>query len=118
MGKRRRSQSLRCDDDHAWVGKGLDEGSRSLVWDRDFARVCWILGREGVVPMVQHALGEAGTVGGSLDAEVSEHGVGLPSPKELDHVLVHACAEERGGAARAQAASRDEVCRDSGIFFQ
>ncbi len=101
MGKRRRSHDLRWDDDHAWVRKGLDEGSRSLVWDRDFARVCWILGRKCVVAMVQHALGEAGTVGGSLDAEISEHGIGLPSPEELDHVLVHAGAEERGGASRA-----------------
>ena len=68
--------------------------------------------------MIEHTLGEAGTVGGGLDSKIAEHGIGLPSSQKLDHVLVDAGAEERGGAARPQASSRDEGGGDPGIFFE
>ena len=71
----------------------LQEGSRRLVWDRGRTRMCWGLGSEGVAPVVQHLLGEVAGVGGSLDPEVPEHRIGLPSAKELDNVLVDASAE-------------------------
>ena len=56
-------------------------------------------GREGVVPMPKHEGAEVVGNGGSLDAEVGEHGVGLPAAKHFDVVTVHVGAEEGSGPA-------------------
>ena len=47
--------------------------------------------------------------------KVAEHGVGFPSPDELDRCFVDVCAEEGGGAAWSEAARADEVIRDPGL---
>ena len=44
--------------------------------------------------------------GGGLDAEVGEHGVGLPAAKHFDVVTVNIGAEEGSGPSRAQGPSR------------
>ena len=43
--------------------------------------------------MVQHALGVVVSMGGCLDAQVAQHGIGFPSAKELDGVLVNVGAQ-------------------------
>jgi hypothetical protein len=48
------------------------------------------------------------------DAEVSEHGVGFPTAKELDDVRVDASAKEGGGTARAEAARTEQFGGDAG----
>ena len=57
---------------------------------------------ETVGAMVPHVLGVAVSDGGGLDAEVAEHGIGLPAAKEADGIRVHASAEEGGGTARTE----------------
>ena len=49
--------------------------------------------------------------------KVAEHGVGFPSPDELDRCFVDVCAEEGGGAAWSEAARADEMERDPGLVF-
>ncbi len=51
--------------------------------------------------MLEHARAEVVGNGGGLDAEVSEHGVGLPAAKHFDVVTVDIGAEESSGAPRA-----------------
>ena len=72
---------------------------------------------EGVVTVVQHALGVVVGQGGGLDAEVAEHGVGFPTAEQLDGVRVNASAEEGSGAAGPEGAGADEVGVDAGCVF-
>ena len=57
--------------------------------------------------MVEPSLGVVVSVGGSLDAEVAEHGFGFSESEELDGILVQVDAEKGGGTAGAQGASGD-----------
>ncbi len=97
------------------VSKDGSDAVRDLRRDRSGGVVdAW---SEGVGAMVEHELGEV--LGSSLDAEILEHGVGLPTPKELDVFLVYACTEEGGCATRAERAGAEEPGRDaSGRFEQ
>ena len=63
--------------------------------------------------MVQHLLGIVACVGRGLDAEVPQHGVGFPTAKEHDGVLVNVGAEQGGGAARTEGASAEERAVDA-----
>ena len=45
-------------------------------------------GGEGVGAVVKHLLGQMMRVGGGLDPQVAEHGIGLPTAEELDVVFV------------------------------
>ena len=65
---------------------------------------CAGCGGEGAGAMVEHELGVVVSMGGSLDAKVAEHGVGLPAAQELDGVRVDPGAEEGGGSARPEGA--------------
>ena len=67
-----------------------------------------LLGMEGVAPMIKHELGEVGLEVGSLDAQVANHGIRLPTAKELDGVRVDSGTEEGSGATRAKGAGRQE----------
>ena len=53
-------------------------------------------------------LGDVGVVGEGLDAEVDEHCVGFPAAEQFDGVLVDVGAEQRRGAARAEAAGAEQ----------
>ena len=53
-------------------------------------------------------LGNVRVVGEGLDAEVDEHGIGFPAAEQFDGVLVDVGAEQRGGAARAEAAGAEQ----------
>jgi len=44
--------------------------------------------------MVEHFLGKVGGVDVCLNAQIAEHGVGFPSAKELDDILVDVRTEE------------------------
>ena len=70
-------------------------------------------GGEGVGAMVEHELGIVVSVGGSLDAKVAEHGVGLPAAQELDGVRVGPGAEEGGGATLSERAGREQFGGDA-----
>ena len=54
-------------------------------------------GGEGKGPIIQHELGIV--VGGGLNPQVAEHGVGFPVAKELDGVFVDPSTEKGGSAA-------------------
>ena len=80
-------------------------------------------GSEGVVPMPKHE--GAGIVGngGSLDAEVGEHGFELPAAKHFDVVTVHVGAEEGSGPAGAERPGGelregDEVVAGTAVEFR
>ena len=62
-------------------------------------------GGKGVGAVVEHALGEMGGLGVSLDAEESEHGITFPVPEEADGIRINVGTEEGGGPARAKGAS-------------
>ncbi len=70
-------------------------------------------GGEGVVAMVEHALGVVAALSGGLDAQVSEHGVRFPSAEELDVVRVDVGAEEGSGPTRSERASAEKVGLDA-----
>ena len=53
-----------------------------------------------------------------MDVEVAEHGVGFPTAKQLDGVLIHVGAEESSGSPRAEAARADEVWGNASRFVQ
>ena len=57
-------------------------------------------GGEGKGPIIQHELGIV--VGGGLNLQVAEHGVGFPAAKELDGVFVDPSTEEGGGTTGAE----------------
>ena len=67
--------------------------------------------------MVEHLLGEVGPVDVGLDSQISEHGVGSPSAKEHDGVLVDVGTEECGRSPRTEATGREwlEVYVKKGI---
>ena len=69
---------------------------------------------EGVGTMFEHALGVMVECSGRGDAEVAEHGIGAPASEKFDGVGVNPGAEERGGASRAEAASRKQRGGDTG----
>ena len=68
--------------------------------------------------MVEHELGIVVSMCGSLDAEVSKHGVRLPASQELDGVRVDPGAEEGGGSARPEGAGLEESGRDAGGLLE
>ena len=65
-------------------------------------------GGESVGAVVLHMLGNVHVVGEGLDAEVDKHSVGFPAAEQFDGVLVDVGAEQRGGAARAEAACAEQ----------
>jgi hypothetical protein len=73
---------------------------------------------EGEAAVLQHELGHVVVVGVSGDAEVLQHGVRFPAPKQLDDVGVDACTQEGGGAAWTEAAGTDESWVDSCVDLQ
>ena len=60
-------------------------------------------------------LGEVFAVGGGLDAEVADHGVGLPPADELDGGFIDVGAKQRSSSAWTEAPSADvgwvDACR-------
>ena len=58
------------------------------------------------------------TVCGGGNSKASQHGVGFPSSKELDVVMVDTGAEEGGGPAGAEAAGTDAGGGDAGRGFE
>ncbi len=89
--------------------EGLDR-DRSLYGERSGAVV--LARGEGVGAVVEHLLGEC--AGRSLDAKITEHGIRLPTAKELDVVGVDSGAEEGGSTAWTEGASTEELGRDAG----
>ena len=87
------------------MGKESCYCGRSFVWK---AIISEGLGVKGVGTMVEHLLGIVELQGGSLNAEVAEHGIGFPSAQELDGVLVNAGAQKSSGAARMKGSGTDE----------
>ncbi len=83
---------------------------------RDASRFGTFARGEGVVTVVKHLLGEFGS--GDLDAEIAEHGVGLPATDELDVVGVNSGAHEGGSASWAERAGTEELKRDAGGGFE
>ena len=74
------------------------------------------------MPMLEHAFAEVVGNGGSLDAEVGEHGVGFPAAKHFDVVTVDIGAEEGSGPSRAQRpggelGERDVVVTGAAVEF-
>ena len=68
------------------MGKEFVHGGWSLLRKR-----MWFVvgtGGEGVGAVVKHLLGQMMRVGGGLDPQVAEHGIGLPTAEELDVVFV------------------------------
>ena len=64
---------------------------------------------EGVGAVVKHLLGQMMRVGGGLDPQVAEHGIGLPTAEELDVVFVDTRTEEGSGPTWAQRAAAQQV---------
>lgn len=92
----------------------LGEGGRSLDGKRQVGGLGEGSRREGVGAMVEHLLSEVGTVDVCLDAQVAEHGVGFPAPKELDGVFVDVGTEERGSSTWAETAGGEQCRVDAG----
>ena len=67
------------------------------------------LGRECIVSSIEHLLGVVVRVGVGLDTEVTEHSIRFPTAKELDGVLVYACAEKSSGTTGAKAFRSEEL---------
>ena len=67
-------------------------------------------GGKGKGPIIQHELGIV--VGGRLNPQVAEHGVGFPASKELDGIFIYAGAEEGGSTAWSQASRGEEAWVD------
>ena len=92
----------------------LEDG---LVGGRSVERECITLlvsgGSEGVVAVIEHALGEALLVGSHLDAEISEHGVGTPATHQADVVAIDTGHHEGRSSAGAERTGRDEVRVDA-----
>jgi len=91
------------------------EGDRGLQRDWEFL---WRRRGEGVGAMVEHLLGEVGTVDVCLDAKIAEHGVRFPPTEELDDIRVDVGAEEGGGTTRAETAGRHESVVNAGGFLE
>ena len=72
---------------------------------------------EGVGAVVKHLLGQMMRVGGGLDLQVAEHGIGLPAAEELDVVFVDTCTEEGSGATWAQGAAAQQVGFNACVLF-
>ena len=68
---------------------------------------------KGEGPMVEHLLSQTGCGCGCLDAEVAEHGVGVPAAEEADDVRVYLGAEEGGCAPWAERPSGEELGVDA-----
>ena len=66
-------------------------------------------GGEGAGAVVKHVLGQMMRVGGGLNPQVAEHGIGLPSTEELDVVFVDTHTEEGSGSTWAQRAAAQQV---------
>ena len=96
------------------LGKALPESHREI-----FGRLDVRAGARSkpVVPMVQHVLGISVGDGGGLDAEVAEHGIGLPAAKEADGVGVNVGTEEGGGASWPEGTGGDLIGGDPGLMF-
>lgn len=77
-------------------------GGRSFDGEVASCMTAW---GEGVVAVVEHELGEAAH--GCLDAEVGEHGDGLPAAEELDVILVDAGHQASGCAPWAERAATE-----------
>ena len=54
--------------------------------------------------MMHHPGGQRGRERGSLNVEVTEHGVGPPPTNQLDEVCIHPGAKEGHGAGGAEGA--------------
>ena len=65
--------------------------------------------------MVEHLLCIIVGKRGCLDAQIAEHGVGLPATKELDGVLVDTGAEQGGGAPGSERPGADERHGNAGL---
>lgn len=101
------------------AAEGVDEVRRGLQRDGQARRSIVVgEGSEGVGASGEHGLSEVVGVGESSDSEVAEHGVGLPAADELDGVGVDVGAEERGGAARTEAAGGELVWVDACVRHQ
>ena len=92
---------------------GSDEGGGRLLWDRSVGGCGEGLWGEGVATGLEHLLGERMGVGLRRNAEVTEHGVGFPTAKELDDVGVDVGAQEGCGPTGANAARREQVRSDA-----
>ena len=95
---------------------------------QQLVEACWGLQRqgiallesrwgEGVVAMIEHALGVALASGGSLDAEVAEHSIRSPAAHKADVVAVHACHKQSGGSAGAEGSRGDQRRGDASLCF-
>ena len=73
---------------------------------------------KGVGAMVEHLLCKLVMEQGGLDAEVAEHGIRFPAPKEMDVVRVNSGAQEGGCPAWAEGASTEERGIDSSDGFE
>ena len=69
------------------MGEESCHGGRCFLWEAPGLEG---RGGEGVAAMVDHGLGVVVGMGCCLDAEVAEHGVGLPAAQEGDGVGVDA----------------------------
>ena len=87
------------------MGEESCHGGRSFIGQAISSKS---LGMECVGTMVQHLLGIVELQGGSLDAEVAEHGVRFPSAQELDGILVNAGAQKSCGATGTKGSGTDE----------
>ena len=68
----------------------MGEEGVHVGWSLLRKRMRFVVGTrsECVGAVVKHLLGEMMRVGGGLDPQVAEHGIGLPSAEELDVVFV------------------------------
>ena len=101
-------------------GKLKESGgaARELVGRRGAASEGEVLRFVGEPPVFEHVLGAVVTSRRGLDAQVSEHRVGLPAAEELDGELVDVGAEEGGGATRSEAAGTDSVRVDARLSVE
>jgi len=68
--------------------------------------------------MVEHLLGEVGTMDVCLDAKIAEHGVRFPPTEELDDIRVDVSTEKGGGTTRSETAGRHEPVVNTGGLFE
>ena len=84
-------------------------------------RMWFVEGTRGEIvgAMAKHFLGQTPTmhVGGGLNAQAAEHGIGLPASEELDVVFVDTRTEEDSSTTWAQGAAAQQVGFNACVLF-